>query len=63
MWANVGMFHGVVPPEVAPGPCALVVGISIIEADIESIKSIAIAIAVVLFFSFCIFLFLNFILY
>jgi hypothetical protein len=33
------------------GVCALAVGISIIEADIESIRNIAIAIAAILFFS------------
>jgi hypothetical protein len=35
---------------VSPGVCALVVGISINEVDNESTKSIAIAIAPVLFF-------------
>ena len=46
------MFHG--------GVCALAVGISIVEAVIENVKSAAIRIAIVLLFSFCIFIFLQF---
>jgi hypothetical protein len=47
---NVGIFNG--------GECALVNGISIVEADIESIKNIAITNVVVFFLEICIFLFL-----
>jgi hypothetical protein len=47
MKAYVGICHG--------GVWALAVGTSIIEADIESIKKKAIAIAAVLPFNFCIF--------
>jgi hypothetical protein len=52
MKAYVGMFNA--------GECALAFGISIVEADIESIKNIAIAIAAVLFLAICIFLFSSF---
>jgi hypothetical protein len=48
MWANVGICHA--------GECALVVGRTNI-ANIEVVKSKAIIIANVLFFSFCIFSF------
>jgi hypothetical protein len=44
------------------GECALVVGISIIEAAIESIKNIAIAIAAVLFLANFMFFYSPFIL-
>jgi hypothetical protein len=46
------MFHA--------GVCALALGNSIIEADIESIKNIAITIVTILFLAICIFIFLQF---
>jgi hypothetical protein len=49
MKAYVGIYH--------TGVCALVVGNSIIEADIEIIKNIEIAIAADLFLAISIFLF------
>jgi hypothetical protein len=48
----VGMFHG--------GECALVVGTSVNEAVIESIKNTEIVMAAILFFSVFIFLFSPF---
>jgi hypothetical protein len=48
----VGIFNG--------GVWALAFGISVIEAVIENVKSAAIRIAIVLLFSFCIFIFLQF---
>jgi hypothetical protein len=50
MWANVGICHA--------GACALVVGRTN-SANIEVVKIKVIKIANVLFFSFCIFLFLR----
>jgi len=41
------------------GECALAFGISVIEADIETVNNIAIKIAIVLLFIFSIFIFLN----
>ncbi len=43
MWATSVICHG--------GVCALVVGKSVSEADIESIKNIEIVIAAILFFN------------
>ena len=48
--ANVGICHG--------GECALALGISIVEAVIESIKNIEIVIAAILFFRVFILFFL-----
>ena len=52
IYMYVGIFQG--------GVCALVVGKSIIDVPIEIVKIAAIKIAIVLLFSFCIFLFLNY---
>jgi hypothetical protein len=52
MYAQVGMLYG--------GVCALALGNSIVEADIESVKRIAIVIAAVLFLAIFILFFSSF---